>query len=199
MKKGLEEMNTDMPMELQLDLLVDDELSEADRRHLLSQLDREPPGPWRDLAIRFLQRQVEKETVRKLMAGGTLVPVELTAPAPAPSPIAGRIGGRLIWTLGIAAGLLLVATSAMVTFYLTQPKTASAVVAEFSANLPPESVSFDRSVPVTVPVVNIPGSAALFPIDDGDTRFSKSSNVYQPAGPGKVMMIQVRTLKAAVY
>jgi len=210
MKRGFEdmEMNAEMPLELKLDLLVDGELPEAERRELLMKLSREPRGPWRDLAVRFLERQDEKETVRRLMAGGRVVPVEWNAPvrvaapvvAPAEAPaIAGRIAARLNWTLAVAAGLLLVATSAMVTFYLTQPAGRTGVVGEFHASLPPEVVSFDRSVPVTVPVVNVSGSSAVFPMDDGDPRFSKRSMVVQPAGGEKAMVIPVNTLKAAVY
>ena len=42
------------------DLLVDDELSEADRRELLSGLD-ETPGGWRACALAFLQAQSWKK------------------------------------------------------------------------------------------------------------------------------------------
>jgi len=64
MKRGLEDMNSALPMELQLDLLVDGELSDADRRRLLSQLEREAvgaPGPWRDLAIRKRRTEVDAQ------------------------------------------------------------------------------------------------------------------------------------------
>jgi hypothetical protein len=212
MNRGMgDKMTDEIPMELRLDLLVDGELPEADRGRLLLELESAaggPAGPWKDLAIRFLQRQVEKETVRKLMDGGTLMPVEWAEPvavAPvavadaAPAPVIGRIGAPLMWTLGVAAGLLLVATSAMVTFYLTQPAAKPAVVAEFQASLPADAVSFHRSVPVTVPVWNASGSAGIFPVDDGNPRISRWSTVLQPAGNEKAMMIEVRKLKAAVY
>ena len=68
-----------LPLDLRMDLLVDGELPEEDRRAFLRQLDHAEPGCWRDLAIRFLQRQTEKETAHALMAGGRLVPVELLA------------------------------------------------------------------------------------------------------------------------
>ena len=73
-----------MPRDLQLDLLVDAELPERDRRALLAALDRDPSGAaWRELAMRFLQRQVEKEAVTQLMGGGRLVPAEVVEPAAA--------------------------------------------------------------------------------------------------------------------
>ena len=52
--------------EAELDALVDDELDDDRRRVFLQKMDREPAG-WRRVALRFLQRQVERRVVRDLM------------------------------------------------------------------------------------------------------------------------------------
>ncbi len=51
-----------------LDALVDDELDDNRRREFLQRMDKEPAG-WRRVALRFLQRQVERRAVRDLMGG----------------------------------------------------------------------------------------------------------------------------------
>ena len=71
-----DQLPADAPLDLQLDLLVDGELPEARRRTLLVSLDR-APDQWRGLAIRFLQQQTEKQSIRALMNGGKLVPVAI--------------------------------------------------------------------------------------------------------------------------
>ena len=82
----------ELPRELQLDLLVDAELPENQRRALLQAMDQKP-DEWRGLALRFLQRQVEKETVRELTAGGSLVPVDMMPR----KMVAGWVGsGRMV-------------------------------------------------------------------------------------------------------
>jgi hypothetical protein len=53
--------------EAELDALVDDELDDDRRRAFLQKMDREPAG-WRRVALRFLQRQVERRVVRDLMS-----------------------------------------------------------------------------------------------------------------------------------
>jgi hypothetical protein len=51
------------------DRLVDGELSEAERRELLAQLDREPGG-WRRCALAFLESQSWRQTFGLLAVGG---------------------------------------------------------------------------------------------------------------------------------
>src|SRR5581483_11832871 len=63
-------MDDEMLRDAELDLLVDGELPEEKREALLASLDKGAlPVGWRDVALRFLERQVEKQTVRGLMAG----------------------------------------------------------------------------------------------------------------------------------
>ncbi|NUQ61719.1 MAG: hypothetical protein HUU20_04475 [Pirellulales bacterium] len=70
-----------------LDLLVDGELSEADRRDLLASLDRRPDG-WRRCALAFLEAQCWKrefgEVCREAETQG--LPRALPAREPPPSP-----------------------------------------------------------------------------------------------------------------
>ena len=183
-----------MPMELQLDLLVDGELAEDQRKALLLRLNDEPPGPWRDLGVRFLQRQMEREGVRQLMAGGSVVPATLLEE---PRPVAGRVWRRLSWTMSIAAGLLIVAISAMVTFYLVRPAPSVMTAGEFEASIPGELVSYDRNVKVTVPVVNLKGGPDIFN-NQHDPRLSRQSWVIQPDGQGNAVVIPMNTMKATI-
>ena len=89
----------DMPQpserfEAALDMLVDDELSEESRRELLQNLEQ-ADGGWQTLAIRFLERQVERRAIRSMVQ-----------PAAAQSASSWRILG----TLRIAATLLITAS-----------------------------------------------------------------------------------------
>src|ERR1035437_7354021 len=115
-----EKPQDELPLELELDLLVDEELPEARRRELLTSLDK-VPAHWRDLSIRFVARQVEKKSARQLIAAGsmkTLRSVETDVP---PAPI--HKFPALQWLTpmrfaGIAAGLLIAVSSALVTSYV---------------------------------------------------------------------------------
>jgi len=186
----------DPDLQLQLDLLVDGELPEDQRKALLVRLNREPASPWRDLAVRFLERQVEKETVRQLMAGGALVPVDFV---PDETPvIAGSLRRRLIWTLSVAAGLLLVASTVMVTMQLSQPPTRPAAAVAFDVSLPAEAVSFHQNVPVSVPVLKVAGRPPYLP-GETDPNVARQSIVIQPDGNGNAVVIPVNTMKAVVY
>ncbi len=65
-RKNPEQVELDM----QIDLLVDNELPESDRKALIEKCEKQN-GCWRSLAIRFLERQTERRTVRDLIAGKT--------------------------------------------------------------------------------------------------------------------------------
>jgi hypothetical protein len=57
-----------LPVEQQMDLLVDDELPEGPRRTLLKHLDQQP-ARWRELAVLFLERQTERSVARGAIEG----------------------------------------------------------------------------------------------------------------------------------
>jgi hypothetical protein len=188
MESCLSHPNDDAPLELRLDLLVDGELGEYQRTQLLSLLDREPEK-WRTLAVRFLQRQTEKESVRKLMAGGTLLPAQAR---PRQTWVIGRIGMRRF--VATAAGLFIAAGSALVTLYATR---APARAGEFHTSLPAVAVESDRSVPVSVPIVKAADDSQFIPA--ALNRSTRNSFVVQPDGNGGAIVIPVSTVKAPVY
>src|SRR5688500_9492814 len=83
-----------------IDLLVDGELGESERRALLAQLDNEPGG-WRRCALAFLEAQSWRREIR-LMAG----------PAPAARTGIGQPPGlgRHRWAVPVRSVLVLAAT-----------------------------------------------------------------------------------------
>ena len=76
-----------------LDKLVDGELTEADRKVLLSALDDEP-GAWRRCALAFLEAQTWRGDFTQLLAGSALSSIEKAVglkpgdSKPAPAPVA---------------------------------------------------------------------------------------------------------------
>ena len=194
----------DTPLDLRLDLLVDGELPEPRRRELLRSLDRRPAA-WRTLALRFLQHQTEKQSVRALMAGGSLVPVDIAPPsARARRPIIGRVGWLRI--TGVAAGLLIAFTSALVTLLLVRTGGVggggpiSPAHAEFHTALPGDLLASDRALPVSVSVVPAADNTPIFPGTSYDNRrASKTTVLVQPDGNGGYMVIPVSMSKATVY
>jgi hypothetical protein len=186
------------PLDLQLDLLVDGELPENQRRQVLLALDSptEFAAPWRTLALRFLQRQTEQQAVRQLMAGGNLVPVEFQGPKAAHRHILGRIGPRPL--LATAAGLLIAVTSAMITLYAVQ--STGTALAEVHTSLPPELTSTNEAVPVTVPVVRSPNDAMVMPVSTNTEGVPvKQTLIFQSDGRAGFIMIPVTTSRTKVY
>jgi len=193
----------DMPLDLRLDLLVDGELPEPRRHELLLSLERQP-AQWRTVALRFLQRQTEKESVRALMAGGNLVPVEIAPVAPAArGAIIGRMGWRRI--AAVAAGLLIAVTSVAVTLVAVRSGavgggSGAQARGEFRMTLPGDLVASDHALPVSVSVVPAADNTSIFPSNSGDNRrASKTTVVVQPDGNGGYMVVPVSMSKATVY
>ena len=96
-------MNTAMN-ELELQRLVDGELSQAEQQNLLRRLD-ESPGDWRTVALAFVEQQVFADASRELLAESA-TPARVAMHAEAKSP-------RTLWptvvaavALGIGLGLL---------------------------------------------------------------------------------------------
>jgi hypothetical protein len=184
----------DMPLELQLDLLVDAELPDPQRRVLLRKLEqRAEMEEWRDLAIRFLHRQVEKQTVRDLMAGGSILPLELLDITP---PRRFRLAGwlRSPGVMATAAGMLIAATSAVITLYIVRDvaplagaagPSGGAKIVEFTGNLPGEALGVDKGISVRVPMR--PGQDVnFFPagmLQQG-AGFERNARGTTPAGAG---------------
>src|SRR5438067_282196 len=131
-----------LPLDLQMDLLVDGELAESQRKAVLLTMDKQS-GLWRGLALRFLERQTEKQSVKALMAGGRIVPVEIVPGAGrrAKAGVAGYVGRMRM--MAVAAGLLIAVTSVMITLYAVRPVQAPVMAREFKTNLPQDVLSAD--------------------------------------------------------
>jgi hypothetical protein len=189
-----------MPLELQLDLLVDEELPEERRAAVLREIER-MPGTWRKLAVRFLERQVERRAARQLIAGGSLVvhePVGRVYRFPgALRRLVSR--GRL---LAVAASLLIAAVSATVTWYAvgrSVNRVAPAELAVTRVNVPGRALGMDKAMPVDVPVVSSRNEStgdSLFletPGEDAGTP-RRRSLIIQSDGNGKALVVPVNTL-----
>lgn len=83
-----------------LDALVDDELDDERRREFLQRMEVEPTG-WRRVALRFLQRQVERRAVRDLIGAA--------APQPSSTPKSQMKFVRWYPALRVAAVVMVVA------------------------------------------------------------------------------------------
>jgi hypothetical protein len=90
----------------QFDLLVDGQLSPAERRELLARCDGEP-GAWRRCALAFLEAQAWREDL-----GAMVRPASAPANAPAPMPTVGRRRAASRWPalLAVAASFLMAFT-----------------------------------------------------------------------------------------
>ncbi|HEY4329553.1 MAG TPA: hypothetical protein VGN88_07445 [Phycisphaerae bacterium] len=191
-------------VDLQMDLLVDGELPEGQRKLLLSSLDKEPAA-WRKVGLRFLNRQMEKESVRALMAGGRVVPVELVPAEKTRSWVIGRISFRAM--MATAAGLLIALISSTLTFYALSPSNPGAssgtngTVAQFKTSLPRDLMLSDVAVPVSVPMVkSTEANQDLFPASTGaNVPGSKSSTLVQPDDQGGYIVIPVTLSRTKVY
>ncbi len=197
-----EKIEKAIPLELRLDLLVDAELPEKDRRELLLSLDREP-RKWRDLSIRFLERQVEKQSVRDVMAQTSIQP-----PTARPGEIANFRFMLFAHRYGraIAAGLLVAAVSAVISIYAVNRATRSESLAGTVNVSIPGGLITDGSWSVPVPVANVQNvGAPFFPPENlpvggsqAESRMRRSV-VIQPDGSGNAVVIPVKTLPMKFY
>lgn len=193
----------ELPVELQMDLLVDGELTESQRRVLLrrmEELGNHAAVGWRELALRFLERQAEKETVGQLMAGGRIVPVQFVETA-RPGPWR-RFFAPL--PLGMAAGLLIAVTSAMVTLYVAGGSgTAKGTALEFDALLPSEALGGAEGVTVRMPLVtqrDTEGGLPLLPLSaEESSGIRQRSLVIQPGVDGRPVAYPVNTMMMQVH
>lgn len=199
--KMSEKMNEEvMPMELQLDLLVDEELPEERRAAVLREVEREP-GNWRALAVRFLERQVERKAARQLMAGGSLVVHEPVARVYRfPGRMRALLSGRQL--AAVAASLLMAAVSATVTWYAVgRPvsRVGPAELAMTTVNVPGRALGMDKAMAVEVPVVSSRNEStgdSLFMETAGEEAGTptRRSLIIQSDGNGKALVVPVNTL-----
>jgi hypothetical protein len=185
-----------LPLEMELDLLVDEELPEGRRRELLLSLDKMPAN-WRELSIRFLERQTERRSARQMVTGkaeesaGAVKPPREEAPANYPFRRRSWLTPRRI--SGIAAGLLVAVASALVTVYVMHQATPKQDT--ISTQLPGSVMGVDEKlVPVTVSVSSAQAGERLFP-QEPDVPGSRRSVVIQPNGANNALVIPVRNLE----
>lgn len=202
-----------MPVAMLLDLLVDGELPEDMRAAVLGRLDAEPNDQgWRELAIRFLQSQVERRSMRELMAGGRVVPVDFAELSASPMLKESRwritrwlTPGRCV---GVAAGLLLAVMSAVITVHVMDGRgvlvvpngSAAGALNTFRASLPESSIGASNSLAVDVPVVDRGESGRPWTFMESANRPSpRRSVVIQPDGQGNAVVFPVNTYPVSVY
>jgi hypothetical protein len=195
----------DLPIELQLDLLVDGELPEPQRRILLRRMEElgsHAAVGWRELALRFLERQTEKEAVRGLMAGGNVIPVEFAPPADRRKPLLWRVAGSR-HVMGVAAGLAIAVTSATVTFYATRPTDVRNNALVFDAKLPAEALGAGEDVALRVPVVPASGTLQFPAAAEADAEnapaVARQTWVIQGDTSGRPIAIPVNTMMMQVH
>lgn len=97
MNKNIKNNPTDDAL---LDRLVDGQLSEEQRRELLTSLDNEPGG-WRRCAMAFLEAQCWKEALGKFVAEESSLPITAEKSEPARWP------GRIVTLTAMAASFVL--------------------------------------------------------------------------------------------
>jgi hypothetical protein len=184
----------ELPRDLQLDLLVDEELPEEQRRSLLMSLDGEPSG-WRDLSIRFLERQVERKAVGQLVAGQAARTVE-----PAKSELRVQNVGLYRGYTALAAGLLVAVASALVTIYFVNHgnsiKTDQSEV--ITTPLPGSLWNTGGMKDVKVAIRNVSASAetpVLFPSDNSNQAPLRRTVVIKPDGVDNALIIPITNMQ----
>jgi len=149
----------------QLDMLVDGELSDAQRRELLSRLDKEP-DEWRALCAGFLEAQSWREGMR-------VVASESTAEAAAVAPRSRPTRRRLQMILAMAACLLALGLGIAIDDLAGRPTPsvapipATAQVANVSS--PEEATDMERLVVPSsepVPDATVPYGYVSIPAED---------------------------------
>lgn len=190
----------ELPIELQLDLLVDGELSEPQRRMLLRRMEElgsHAAVGWRELALRFLERQTEKEAVGQLMAGGRVVPVEWV-PAERKAWFWRMAGSRHV--MGVAAGLVIAVISATVTFYATRVSPVRSGDLVVNAKLPGAALGGSEDLDLSVPVVSTSGTLQFPTEAEGEAPPAVSRTwVIQGDDTGRTYAIPVNTMMMQVH
>jgi hypothetical protein len=202
----MKKLEEEMPVELKLELLVDAELPEEERRELLLALDREPGGGgWRELSLRFLERQVEKQAAREWIGAAPL-----SKPEHADSyPFTAASESSRHYLRPIAAGLFVAAVSAVVTIYAMRRPAAAVdpfvtqTAGPIATDIPGEALNYPHSVRMDVPVANVRNvDQPFFPPTQGQSGNdvgSKRSVVIQADASGNPVAIPVNPLRMRFY
>jgi hypothetical protein len=147
-----------VPLESRLDLLVDGELDDDERRALLDRLDTEPDG-WKRCALAFLEAQCWGEALRPVAA-------EAARPVVISQSTSSRAVGRFRTPVTLAAGMLLAFAVGWGVRGGVAPRLASGPVAKLPASAAtdprPVTVPAPRDTPEPVPPA--PSVATLEPL-----------------------------------
>jgi hypothetical protein len=195
-----------LPLDMELDLLVDEELPEERRRELLKSLDNRP-GQWRELSIRFLQRQVEKKSARQLLAAGVV-----NLPGREEKPAGYFRFPRGSWLsqarmTGIAAALLIAAGAGVMIYSVMQHDARTNVIVQNHDVSPVDPMTVDTNLPRSVAGMEIPVKVSVVDLrtdaqastifqQDFDARpGSRQSIVIKPDASGNALVIPVKSLQ----
>ncbi|MCL2646623.1 MAG: hypothetical protein FWD61_06405 [Phycisphaerales bacterium] len=196
----------------QLDLLVDEELPERQRQALLLWLDANPRR-WRDLSIRFLQRQVENKAIRDLLAAKTSTNA-YDAPSRDRKETTGlvseshgrslTVAARGVRYLAMAAGLLTLVTAAfLAVHFVSRPAIETPMGGAGAVAGGPEvvttplpgslwNVKGTRNVSVPVTTTDTP---VLFPANASHQSSQRRTVVITPDGSQNALIIPVTNLQ----
>ncbi len=182
-------------IDLAVDLLVDNELPEEQRRSLLGRLDN-VPGGWRSVGIRFLQRQVERDAARRLLSGQLgRAPMAIARP---------RNRFQLIVqspSFRIAAVFILMAGAALTGMFLNhggsheqtvgagRPATASTVLATLPRSITGGS---NGTTSVNVPVLDPSLVPAGYPFSNGSGADASQRVIIVPDGQNRAVAFPVQ-------
>jgi len=168
----------------QLDLLVDGELSDAQRRDVLSRLDAEPGG-WRRCALAFSKRRVGGEGMRDMTRQSTAAPTAVapkSRPAWAPASNDPRHGRPAsCWALGLGIAVDNLAGRQRPT---AAPIPGASQVAEMSPteeSMNPEPSAVPSPSPEPVPEAAVPYRYVSVPAQDPVS--GKTETIAMPVVP----------------
>ncbi len=188
-------INDDSLMDARFDRLVDDELSERERRELLAGLDNEPGG-WRRCALAFLESQCWKKAVRTpARHEEKAAPNRIAAPKPLESHRP-RWRSHLGTLAAMAASFLIMfyAASLLLRTETEQPANSTGITGEVAVNTHANPTKPWQMVTVPSPTENgDKGQALHLPAVEREKVDPQWLNKLPPAVPDDVMQAFHRT------
>jgi hypothetical protein len=184
-------------MEMKLEMLVDDELPEQDRAAMLRGMSE---AEWKELSLRFLQRQVERKGVRQLIDAGSVYPEDRI---PAALPFRKKESRK--WAYGIAAGLMIAVASAAITFLAMRGDNRdSGVIANVGGDtlvtvaMPAAVLPDGKSREVSVEVTNLSNEIIPAAFMTGGGPGTENSVVIKKIDGNRVIAVPVSTKKVNI-
>jgi len=193
----------DEGFDMELDLLVDDELPETERARLLRTLD-DAPQQWRNVAIRFLQRQVERGAIRQFVQQRPGDRSELNPAVPVTLRHHFRLAAAFLLTAGLAGGFAFLLAHNQnpnnAALDTTTPQTASTV--SFSVPIEPltdqAGLQNQMNLPVSVLRPGAPPDIRMLVHDVPPEGAAARHVVIVPNGQDGAVVFPVTTIKSEV-